>query len=402
MKKITYRLVYNRKKSLNRFGTAHLQVEAYLEKRKVYFSTHIYLNPKQWDNNRKMIVQHPHAEALNYRVREFMISLEEKELNLWKNARPITLAGLKKEFKAPASTSFIKFVQNDIDASQAKESTKQNRRTTLNLLTKFKRQVDFKEINVGFVYDFEKFLFSNGFKVNTVAKHMKHLKSFVNAAIDKAYIDSNDYPFRRYRIKSCEGKHAFLLPEELERLERFELPARYISLSQTLDAFLFCCYTGLRYSDFTHLSEKNITYIEGYPWIILRTIKTGAEVKLPVGLLFEGKAWKLIRKYQNHLTEFFQLKPNPTANKELIRIGKLAGIKKHFSFHSARHTNATLLIHKGANITTVQKLLGHRNVATTQIYSEIFEGTIINDLKKCQTVNKDDILEAKNELSAFR
>lgn len=60
------------------------------------------------------------------------------------------------------------------------------------------------------------------------------------------------------------------------------------------------------------------------------------------------------------------------------------------------------MIHKGANITTVQKLLGHRNVATTQIYSEIFEGTIINDLKKCETVNKDDILEAKNELSAFR
>ena len=57
------------------------------------------------------------------------------------------------------------------------------------------------------------------------------------------------------------------------------------------------------------------------------------------------------------------------ANKELIRLGKLANIPKLFSFHSARHTNATLLIYMGAQITTVQKLLGHRNISTTQIYS---------------------------------
>lgn len=54
------------------------------------------------------------------------------------------------------------------------------------------------------------------------------------------------------------------------------------------------------------------------------------------------------------------------------------------TFHLARHTNATLLIYKGANITTVQKLLGHKNLATTQIYGEVMGSTIIRDLKKCQ------------------
>lgn len=43
MKKINYRLVYNRKKSLNSEGKALVQVEAYLESKKIYFSTHIYL-----------------------------------------------------------------------------------------------------------------------------------------------------------------------------------------------------------------------------------------------------------------------------------------------------------------------------------------------------------------------
>ena len=93
--------------------------------------------------------------------------------------------------------------------------------------------------------------------------------------------------------------------------------------------------------------------------------------------------WKLLRKHKGHLSEFFSIKPNSTVNKELLRIRKIAGLEKHFSFHSARHTNATLLLYKGANITTVQKLLGHRNVTTTQIYSEVMGTTIIKDLKKC-------------------
>ena len=101
-------------------------------------------------------------------------------------------------------------------------------------------------------------------------------------------------------------------------------------------------------------------------------------------LLFEGKALTLLQKYQGKWSSFFSIKNNSSVNKELIRIGKLAKISKHFSFHSARHTNATLLIYKGANITTVQKLLGHKNLATTQIYGEVMGSTIIRDLKKCQ------------------
>ena len=383
MRKISYRPIYNRKNQLNVEGKALLQIEAYLERRKVYFSTHIYLTPDQWDDKKKLIKQHPNAEALNYKVREFIFALEEKELSIWRDGRFITLQGLKDEFHSKTTRSFLSFAKDDIISSQAKESTKRNRLTTYMLLSKFRSHIEFKDLNPRLVYDFERFLFENQFKTNTVAKHMKHFKAFVNSAINKGYIDLNDYPFRRYHIKMSETKHTFLLPEELEKLENMELDGRRQSLSQSLDAFLFCCYTGLRYSDFINLSEKNIVTIDKRPWLVFNTVKTGAEVKLPLTFLFEGKAWKLLRKHKGHLSDFFSIKPNSTVNKELIRIGKIAGIEKHFSFHSARHTNATLLIYKGANITTVQKLLGHRNVTTTQIYSEVMGSTIIKDLKKC-------------------
>ena len=388
MRKIYYQPIYNRKKKLNAQGKALLQVEAYLEKRKIYFSTHIYLSPEQWDNKRKLICKHPHAEALNYQVKEFLIQLESKELSLWKEGKVITLERLKEEFGFKKDKSFLDFILKDITDSPYKQSTKQNLLSTYALLTKFKDNINFKELTTEFVFDFERFLFGSNLQTNTVAKHMKHFKTFVNLAIDKGYLTLNDYPFRRYRIKTLKSKHTFLLPDELEKLESLELTGKSIAYRHSLEAFLFCCYTGLRYSDFTQLSEKNIVFIENRPWIIFTTIKTGAEVRLPLALLFGGKGWKLLRKHQKHLNEFFNLKANSTVNKDLIRIGKLAGIQKHFSFHSARHTNATLLIYKGVNITTVQKLLGHRNVATTQIYSEVMGSTIVKDLKKCSKGNR--------------
>ena len=388
MRKIYYQPIYNRKKKLNAQGKALLQVEAYLEKRKIYFSTHIYLSPEQWDNKRKLICKHPHAEELNYQVKEFLIQLESKELSLWKEGKVITLERLKEEFGIKKNKSFLDFILKDITDSPYKQSTKQNLLSTYALLTKFKDNINFKELTTEFVFDFERFLFGSNLQTNTVAKHMKHFKTFVNLAIDKGYLTLNDYPFRRYRIKTLKSKHTFLLPDELEKLESLELTGKSIAYKHSLEAFLFCCYTGLRYSDFTQLSEKNIVFIENRPWIIFTTIKTGAEVRLPLALLFGGKGWKLLRKHQKHLNEFFNLKANSTVNKDLIRIGKLAGIQKHFSFHSARHTNATLLIYKGVNITTVQKLLGHRNVATTQIYSEVMGSTIVNDLKKCSKGNR--------------
>lgn len=383
MSKIIYNLVYNRKKSLNKKGMALVQVEAYLDRKKKYFSTKVYLKPEQWDNKKLIVKNHPNADALNRLIYEFMAMIEKKELELWQRGKRISLELLKEALgTSEDNTSFILFFRQEVANSSLKESTKRNHLSTLALLQQFKKDVTFSDLTFEFISSFEHFLQSNGYHTNTIAKHMKHLKRHINTAINKDYMEIQKYAFRKYKIKTVENKHTHLSPEELEKLEKLKLTGRFTKMQKTLDAFLFCCYAGMRYSDFVNLSPDNIVEIRQEIWLIYKSIKTRTEVRLPLYLLFEGKGIVILDKYRDDLQGFFHLKDNSNVNKELIVISRLAGVAKRISFHTARHTNATLLIYNGVNITTVQKLLGHKSVKTTQVYTNIMDITIVNDLEK--------------------
>lgn len=213
--------------------------------------------------------------------------------------------------------------------------------------------------------------------MNTVAKHLRQLRTLVNEAINQGYIHADAYPFRKFKIKQEKGRHEFLTPDELRKLENLEIKDR--KLRHVLDAFLFCCYVGLRFSDFCQLKQSNFIKVNGKKWLHFKSIKTGIELRLPLHLLFEGKALAILDKY--NIAEFASLGSNSEVNKCLAQITMMARIKKHVTYHTARHTCATLLIHQGVPITTVQKLLDHTSVKTTEIYSEILSSTILRDLK---------------------
>lgn len=384
MEKISYNLVFNRKKKLNKKGLALVQIEAYLNKKKMYFSSKIYLKPEQWDAKRKMVKNHPNANVLNRMLYENIASIEHTELGLWQQGKPISLDLLKNSIDKPLSNgrSFLTFFKEEIANSPLKESTRQNHFSTLELLQEFKKEILFTDLTFEFVSSFDNYLQSKGYHLNTIAKHMKHLKRYINVAINKEYMDIQKYAFRKYKIKSIEGSHTHLAPEELYRFENLQLTGRYMKLQKTKDAFLFCCYAGLRYSDFTSLTSANIIEFHQETWVIYKSVKTGIEVRLPLYLLFEGKGIQILQRYKDDLDNFFKLKDNSNINKELNILAGLAKMDKRVSFHTARHTNATLLLYSGANITTVQKLLGHKSVKTTQVYANIMDITVVRDLEK--------------------
>lgn len=379
MDKIKYRLVYNRKKQLNKQGTALVQVEASLNQRKVYFKTNIYLRPEHWDKRTAQVCNHPQANDLNAMLFEFVLHLQGVELALWKRGVPATLSLLKDAMKKnrPVNVTFPVFAKEYVQHSDRRESTKENLYTTITVLQEFRPGLDFKDITYSFLKDFEVYLREKGNGINTVAKHLRQLRTLINEAINQGYIHADAYPFRKFKIKQEKGRHEFLTPDELKKLENLEISDK--KLRHVLDAFLFCCYVGLRFSDFCQLSPANFIKINGKKWLYFKSIKTGIELRIPLHLLFEGKALAILERYS--IEEFASLGSNSEVNKALSVIAGMARIKKHVTYHTARHTCATLLIHQGVPITTVQKLLGHTSVKTTEIYSEILSNTIVKDLK---------------------
>ena len=153
MEKISYNLVFNRKKRLNKRGMALVQVEAYLNRKKMYFSTKIYLKPEQWDAKRKMVKNHPNANVLNRMLYENIAAIEQTELGLWQQGKSISLDLLKNSIDKPLSNgrSFLTFFKEEIANSSLKESTRQNHLSTLELLQEFKKEVLFTDLTFEFV-----------------------------------------------------------------------------------------------------------------------------------------------------------------------------------------------------------------------------------------------------------
>lgn len=380
MEKVIYNLVFNRKKLLNSEGKALIQVEAYLNKQKKYFSTKVYIKPYQWDAKRKAVKNHPNTESLNQYLSNFIAELEQVELEVVRSNKEFSLNDLKEKPEGEL-TSFSLFMQNEIKQSNLKASTMKNHFSTLQVLSSYKEDVSFNDLSYNFLCDFEHYLLVNKYHRNTIAKHMKHLKRYINLAINKDLFDLHRYPFRKYKIKYMESKRSHLTPEELEQLESLNLKGRR-TLRRTLDMFLFSCYTGLRFSDIVSITRDNFHCIDDKIWLVYSSVKTDVNVRLPLFLLFEGKSLAIYERYRNSPWELFEVpaSANSNINKQLRRLAKMANIDKKVSFHTARHTNATLLLYNGANITTVQKLLGHKSVRTTEIYSNIMDMTVVRDL----------------------
>lgn len=125
MDKIRYRLVYNRQNTLNKQGTALVQIEAYLNQRKIYLKTNVYLLPGCWDRSSAQIINHPQADELNTMLYEYILYLQGIELSFWKRGIPATLSLLKDAVKKKSAVTmtFIAFAKSAINHSDKRQST---------------------------------------------------------------------------------------------------------------------------------------------------------------------------------------------------------------------------------------------------------------------------------------
>lgn len=211
----------------------------------------------------------------------------------------------------------------------------------------------------------------------TAQKRYSCFRFALNEAVREGILQRNpcDLIPATDKIKVPESTRAFLTIEELKRLE-----ATPTASEGTRMAYLFMCYCGLRISDVKALRWADVD-TQGEQWTIsIRQQKTQAPLYLPLS----DKAREYLPTQNDAAPTdpvFAGLPTEPAMNRALKAWAKRAGIEKELTLHTARHTYATTLLTKGADLYTVSKLLGHSNVATTQIYAKII------DKKKVDAVN---------------
>ncbi len=177
------------------------------------------------------------------------------------------------------------------------------------------------------------------------------------------------------KIKVPASERCYLTAEELQRFIEAtpNVQRRYLAmLNITKQAFLFSCFCGLRISDVRNLTWENITESNGQKQAIIRMQKTQAPLYLP--LSNAACSYMPERGEAPAGAKVFNLSPSfQTISTHVKAIAAAAGIEKNVTFHTARHTFATLLLTKGADLYTTSKLLGHANITTTQIYAKIID-----------------------------
>jgi integrase len=364
LNKIRYRLVFMRSGRLNVNGTSLIQIEALKNRRKRYFSTNTYVAPSQWDKKKRMVINHPNALRLNAYLYGLLNKVEAEELLFWKLGKDCTLEMLKQSVRSggEATENFCAFARRTIENSNRKKATVENLMSTVRLLEKFQKGATFEDITPSFLSRLEKWLARN-LQEATVHKHLRAVRTIINEGIKQGYLSRSNYPFENYKLRRPKPAHKNLTKEEVGKLEAAKLKGKE---ERVCDAFLFCCYTGLRFSDFVALRVEQIESINNAPWLSFTSKKTGIFTRVPLRL-FGGKAVGLIDKWG--MVRLTKIGSNYEVNKVLKNVCQKCGIR-NVTFHVARHTCASLLLEEGVPINVIQKILGHTDVRTTQIYAD--------------------------------
>ena len=179
--------------------------------------------------------------------------------------------------------------------------------------------------------------------------------------------------------KKQECQRVYLTVDEQKKLIETECNPQIFK-----QAFLFSCFCGLRFSDVVRLEWENLTESDGNLYAVLRQKKTDEPIYLKIGK--KAQQWLPKRPNETNNEPIFKGVKYGACAIKIAQWAKQAGITKHVTFHTARHSFATNELTAGVDLYTLSKMLGHKEIRTTQIYGKII------DQKKDEAIDKLDNL----------
>ena len=280
--------------------------------------------------------------------------------------------------------NLLDYLEN-IGKQSAEQGSRNYARTVLNTVRALKLfrgdYIAFRDVDKEFLSEFTDYLrqmpkaskygvlkTGGRLSANSVVSYYGTLRTAINRAYKEGIITVNptkEFDFAS-KVRQEPSRREYLTIDELKTLINTECRHEIVKR-----AFLFSCLCGLRVSDIRKLRWCDLQRSGGRVRIEITMQKTKEPLYLPIS--DEALKWLPERGEANDSDFIFPLTHEGTVNDTLQHWAKVAGITKHISFHVARHTHATMMLTLGADLYTVSKLLGHKNIATTQIYAKIVD-----------------------------
>ncbi len=249
--------------------------------------------------------------------------------------------------------------------------------------TRYKtNDLDINQLNFEFLSEYEFWLKSvRKCDHNSAMKYLSNFRKIVNRCLRNGWLEKD--PFFGFKMAKREVERTALTETELQTLAN--KPFSIERLAIVRDIFLFSCLSGLAYADVKKLKKSEVIVgIDNEKWLSIKRQKTDTSSRIPL----LPAAVNLMEKYKNHPQciledRMLPVLSNQKMNAYLKEIADICGISKSLTYHIARHTFATTVtLSNGVPIETVSKMLGHRNIKTTQHYAKILDLKVSNDMKR--------------------
>ena len=233
--------------------------------------------------------------------------------------------------------------------------------------------------------EFRFYLKKKRFTAKTVNRHLCWLCRLMYRAVSKRVIRYN--PFEDATYEKEERKIRFLQKSDIAKLMALKVNDREAELARRM--FLFSCFTGLAIADMERLKFSHIqTSADGRRYIRKERQKTKVESVVPLHPIAETILNRLREEEEQAVKEkdgdlvFPRGCIRSVMNNKLSTVGLACGVRQRLSFHMARHTFGTLSLSAGIPIESIAKMMGHASISSTQIYAQVTDRKISEDMDK--------------------
>lgn len=387
---------FARKDRATEDGLIPVSMRIGLNRERIAIPTKIHVKESEWSAEQGRIAMvSRQARLKNEQLEAFKIKAFECQRELMNEGKPITLENIKAKWSGVSTEKKIMLM--DVFANHNAQMkvlinkefaplTMERYETSFRHTQSFMRwkykvdDVDVKELKYEFIADYEFWLKSvRNCDHNTSMKYLSNFKKIVHICIKNGWLNRD--PFVGFKLAKREIERPFLVEDELNRI--IDKDFSMARTRQVRDIFIFCCYTGLAYADVEKLTREEVTVgIDGEKWIWTSRQKTDSTTRVPL----LPPALEILERYKDDPQcvvkgRLLPVLSNQKMNTYLKEIADACDITKKMTFHTARHTFATTVtLTNGVPIETVSKMLGHRNLKTTQHYAKILDKKVSEDM----------------------